>query len=122
MARKEESAASQRLKEAEKQLQQRQARKAKGKKAFAFGKFAKDFRADIKKIIWPDFKTVLKNTGIVLLMVAIVGVAVYLIDLGMVEVLKGLHNWAEQVNPSVTTTAPTTTASAAAILLSRFLG
>ncbi|MDR1806173.1 MAG: preprotein translocase subunit SecE [Clostridium sp.] len=121
MAKKEESAASQRLKEAEKQLQQRQARKAKGKNPFVLGKFIKDFRADTKKIIWPDLRTVLKNTGIVLLMVAIVGAAVALIDLGMVDLLKLLHGLAQRVNPTETTTTTTTT-EAAALLLPWFLG
>ncbi|MDR3344665.1 MAG: preprotein translocase subunit SecE [Oscillospiraceae bacterium] len=120
MAKKEESAASQRLKEAERQLQQRQAQKVKGKKPFVLGKFVKDFRADIKKIIWPDSKTVLKNTGIVLLMVAIVGAAVYLIDLGMVEALKSLHTLAEKVNPEVT--AAPTTEPLAGLLLPWFFG
>ena len=115
---KDDSAASQRLKDAEKLVQQRQAQKAKGKKTSP-GKFIKDFRADIKKIIWPDFKTVLKNTGIVLAVVAVVGLAVFLIDTGMVSILRLLHSFAESINPTpeVTTTDPE---AAAAVLLPIF--
>ena len=32
-------------------------------------KFFKDFKGECKKIVWPDAKTVLKSTGIVLLVV-----------------------------------------------------
>ena len=39
-----------------------------------FKKFWKDFRGEIKKITWPGAKTVLKNTGVVLVSVAVVGV------------------------------------------------
>jgi len=108
---KDASAASQRIKDAERMVQQRQAQRAKGgKKPFAIGKFIKDFRGDIKKIIWPDFKTVVKNTGIVLLVVAVVGVAVYAIDRGMLFVLGQLYNLAEKVNPTPEVTVPSTTA------------
>jgi len=89
---KDTSAASQKIRDAEKMVQQRQAQKAKGKQSFVLGKFLKDFRGEIKKIIWPDAKTVLKNTGIVLVMVTIVGIAVYLIDTSMVGILRLLYN------------------------------
>ena len=43
-------------------------------------RFFKDFRGESKKIVWPDAKTVLKNTGVVLVVVAIVTAVVFLID------------------------------------------
>ena len=43
-------------------------------------KFFKDFKGECKKIVWPDAKTVLKSTGIVLLVVAIVTIIVLGID------------------------------------------
>lgn len=36
--------------------------------------------AEVKKIVWPDRKTVLKNTGIVLLFILLVGAAIWLTD------------------------------------------
>jgi len=89
------SEASQKLKEAEKLVQQRQAQRAAGKTQVALGKFFKDFRAESKKIIWPDRKTVIKNTGIVLLMVAVVGVVVFGIDRGLLAVLQMLYSFAQ---------------------------
>ena len=57
-------------------------------------KFIKDFKGECKKIVWPDAKTVLKSTGIVLLVVAIVSIVVGLIDLGLSSGVKGLKNLA----------------------------
>ena len=57
-------------------------------------KFFKDFKGEAKKIVWPDAKTVLKSTGIVLLVVAIVAIVVGVIDLGLSSGVKGLKNLA----------------------------
>ncbi len=46
----------------------------------AIAKFFKDFKGVAKKVSWPDAKTVFKNTGIVLAVVVVVGVAVYGVD------------------------------------------
>ena len=55
-------------------------------------KFVKDFKGECKKIVWPDAKTVLKSTGIVLLVVAIVAIVVGVIDLGLSSGVKGIKN------------------------------
>ena len=57
-------------------------------------KFIKDFKGECKKIVWPDAQTVLKSTGIVLLVVAIVAIVVGVIDLGLSSGVKGLKNLA----------------------------
>lgn len=57
-------------------------------------KFFKDFKGECKKIVWPDAKTVLKSTGIVLLVVAIVGLIVYGIDQGLSAGIGGLKSLA----------------------------
>ena len=57
-------------------------------------KFIKDFKGECKKIVWPDAKTVLKSTGIVLLVVTIVAIVVGVIDLGLSSGVKGLKNLA----------------------------
>ena len=68
-------------------------------------KFIKDFKGECKKIVWPDAKTVLKSTGIVLLVVAIVAIVVGVIDLGLSSGVKGLKNLAlGEETTEVTTT------------------
>ena len=57
-------------------------------------KFIKDFKGECKKIVWPDAKTVLKSTGIVLLVVAIVAIAVGVIDFGLSTGVTSLKNLA----------------------------
>ena len=78
----------------------------------AIPKFFKDFRSEVKKIVWPDTRSVVKNTGIVLLIVAIIGVVVFGIDTGLSELLKLMMKAAKG-------SEETTTAAAAAIF-SRF--
>lgn len=108
MAKREKSEAAEKVKKAAKN---NKATKAKSKKdsAFArflksFPKFWKDFRAEVKKIIWPDSKTVLKSTGVVVVVVAIITVIIYLIDLGLVSGIGGLKNLAQDVVTEVSTT------------------
>ena len=67
-------------------------------------KFIKDFKGECKKIVWPDAQTVLKSTGIVLLVVAIVAIVVGVIDLGLSSGVKGLKNLALGETTEVTTT------------------
>ena len=67
-------------------------------------KFIKDFKGECKKIVWPDAKTVLKSTGIVLLVVAIVAIVVGVIDLGLSSGVKGLKNLALGEETTVETT------------------
>lgn len=69
-------------------------------------RFFKDFKGETKKIVWPDAKTVLKNTGIVLLVVAIVSIVVFAIDSGLSAGVKGLKNLAlgEETTVEETTT------------------
>ncbi len=45
--------------------------------------FLRDYKSESKKIVWPGFKDVLKNTVIVLIMCLFVGAFVWLIDLGL---------------------------------------
>ena len=65
------------------------ARAGKGSK-----KFVKDFNGECKKIVWPDAQTVLKSTGIVILVVAIVTIIVLGIDSALSAGVKGLKNLA----------------------------
>ena len=68
-------------------------------------RFFKDFKGECKKIVWPDAKTVLKSTGIVLLVVAIVGLIVYGIDQGLSAGIGGLKQLATGEEVTVSETA-----------------
>lgn len=61
----------------------------------AVKKFFKDIRGECKKVVWPNAKTVLKSSGVVLACVAVVGVVIWLIDTGLSEIIKLLINLAE---------------------------
>ncbi len=65
--------------------------------------FFKDFKAELKKIVWPDFKSVMKNTGVAIAVIIVVGIGIWLVDFGLTQGLKGLRNLAEEE----TTTAVT---------------
>ena len=63
----------------------------KNKKENIFKRIGKKFKevfSELKKVSWPDFKTVVKNTGIVLGIVAIFLVVITLIDFGFGELFK----------------------------------
>ena len=40
----------------------------------------KGFKSELKKIVWPNFPTVVKNTGVVLAMCAVTGVVIIGVD------------------------------------------
>ncbi len=79
--------------------------------AKAIAKFFKDLKGETKKIVWPNAKTVLKNTGIVLAVVLIVGVGIWLIDWGLsagIDAILGINAGEETTTEAV---AETTTAA-----------
>ncbi len=45
-----------------------------------FGKFFTDVKSELKKVVWPTRKQVLKNTGIVLVVVVIMGLLLFGFD------------------------------------------
>lgn len=51
-------------------------------------RFFKDYKSESKKIVWPTFKEVVKNTVIVLIMCAVVGAFIWLLDLGLAKLLN----------------------------------
>ncbi len=77
------------------------ARAGKGTK-----RFYKDFKGECKKIVWPDAKTVLKSTGIVLAVVTVITLVVWGIDTGLTAGVQGLKNLAagDETTAVVTTT------------------
>ena len=71
----------------------------------AIAKFFKDEKGECKKIVWPDKKTVLKSTAVVLVIVTILAVILWLVDTGLSESVKALINLAEKVGEDETVTA-----------------
>ena len=51
------------------------------------GKFFRDGKTEIKKIIWPKPKAVFKNMGVVLLLIVIIGLFVFGLDIGLMNLL-----------------------------------
>lgn len=43
-------------------------------------KYVRDTKGEFKKIVWPSFSTVVKNTGVVLAMCAVTAVIIILVD------------------------------------------
>ena len=68
--------------------------KPSGARSGKIKKFFKDFRGEVKKIVWPDAKMVLKSTGVVLLVVAILSIIIYGIDQGLSAGITGLKKLA----------------------------
>ncbi len=58
----------------------------------AVKKFFKDFRGTCKKVIWPDRKTVLRNTLIVFVTVVIVGAGVWIVDFAFSRGIRGIQD------------------------------
>lgn len=50
--------------------------------------FLRDYKSEIKKIVWPGFKDVVKNTIIVLIMCLLVGILIWLLDFGLGRLLE----------------------------------
>jgi len=68
-----------------------EALESKGSKKTIFqkiGLFFRDYKSEAKKIVWPTFKDVLKNTIIVLIMCLILGLFIWLLDWGLGSLIK----------------------------------
>lgn len=68
----------------------------KGKKPNKIAQWFKGFWSEVKRIVWPDGKTVFRNTVIVIIVVAIAAAVIYLFDQGMTLGLKGVKNLAAE--------------------------
>ncbi len=85
MAKKEISEAEKKVANAEKAAKQTEKKANPNGNFFqraskAVKKFFKDLKGEVKKIVWPDKTTVLKSTGVVLLVVAICAIVIFGID------------------------------------------
>lgn len=71
-------------------------------------RFFKELKSECKKIVWPEAKTVLKSSLVVIVSVVIIGAVIWLIDTGLSELVKLLVNLAAKVGENgseATTTA-----------------
>lgn len=50
-------------------------------------KFFKDCKGEVKKIVWPAPKAVFKNTGVVLVTILVLGLFVFALDTGFMNLL-----------------------------------
>lgn len=103
MAKKEVSQAAEKVAAAEKKKDKKPANPNGNifvRAGKAIKKFCKDLKGEIKKIVWPDAKTVLKSTGVVLVVVAICGVAIFAIDELLSLGLSGLKGLAQKLSES----------------------
>ena len=53
-------------------------------------RFLRDYKSETKKIVWPGFHEVVKNTIVVLIMCLIVGGFIWIVDFGLGELLQWL--------------------------------
>ena len=54
------------------------------------GKWFREMKSELKKVVWPTWAQVTKNTGIVIAMMIIVAVFIGIIDLGLTAGVKAL--------------------------------
>ncbi len=56
------------------------------------GLWFREMRSELKKVVWPDKKTVAKNTGTVLLCSVIIGAFIWVFDFASVSVVQMILN------------------------------
>lgn len=59
-------------------------------------KFFKDFKGECAKVTWPTGKTVLNNSLVVIVVVAIVGVVIFGIDTGLSKIIDVIVSFASK--------------------------
>ena len=52
------------------------------------GKFFRDCKNEIKKIVWPTPKAVFKNMGVVLSVIIIIGLFIFALDTGLINLFR----------------------------------
>ena len=114
MAKKEVSQAAEKVAAAEKKKEKKPANPNGNifvRAGKAIKKFCKDLKGEIKKIVWPDAKSVIKSTLIVLAVVLVVGLVIFGIDTLLTEGISLLQGLADKKDAA----AEVTTQAAAAI-------
>ena len=52
------------------------------------GLWFREMRSELKKVVWPNKKTVLKNTGTVLLCSLVIGACIWIFDFAAISVVE----------------------------------
>lgn len=95
--------------ESKSKVQKADKKKSKKKNPFkSIGKFFKGVNAERKKVVWPTAKETIRNSIIVLVVVAIAGVAIYAVDTLLSLGMKGIKNLADETTVSETVSEDTT--------------
>ena len=55
-------------------------------------KFFREFKSEIKKIVWPTPREAFKNTGVVLAVIIIIGIFVFIFDAGLMNLFSLFMN------------------------------
>ncbi len=55
-------------------------------------KFFRDYKSELKKIVWSPKKDVIKNTSVVLITIVISAIFIGILDYGFTEGLRGLNS------------------------------
>ena len=66
------------------------AESTKAKKPSKVSTYFRELKAEFKKIVWPSFKQVRNNTGVVLTFIILLGAFIGLVDLGFTYLLSFL--------------------------------
>lgn len=116
MAKKEVSEAAEKVAQAEKAAKKSDKQKNPNGNFFqragkAIKKFCKDLKGEVKKIVWPDGKTVLKSSAVVLVVVVICGAVIFGIDELLSFLLSLLKKGAESISSSANVEDATTVAA-----------
>lgn len=56
------------------------------------GRYLKDLKSEIKKVVWPTKKTLIRNVTVVILMCIIIGGFIWLIDFGLASLLNVIYS------------------------------
>ena len=114
MANKESSEAAKKIAKAEKEKTAKKPKKNKKNILEAIKRFFKDLKGEVKKITWPGAKEVLKGTAITIACIAVIGIAVFVVDFGLTNGIDALRNAAENRTTTTTEASTTTTTTTAA--------
>lgn len=112
MAKHEKSEAAEKIEKAAKAKKAGAPKIKKGNIFKRMGKaiagFFKDFKGEMKKITWPGAKMVLKSTLVVIVAIAIIGVVVFAVDLGLSKGINGIKGLGEKYQTSQSAETETT--------------
>ena len=114
MANKESSEAAKKIAKAEKDKTANKPKKNKKNIFKVIARFFKDLKGEVKKITWPGAKDVLKGTAITIACIAVIGIAVFLVDFGLTNGIDALRTVAENRTTTTTEASTTTTTTTTA--------